>query len=94
MSESLSARFKQNKPTWLWRGALTILFAILSFLGAWLFTEVSAAPKVYQTKTAANTSEEKQGKTDERQDTEIREVRKEIQEGFRRTQEMIIDALK
>lgn len=84
MTKKLSEEFKQNKPTWIWRGTVLVLIGVLSFLGSWIFTEVSAAPKVYQTK-------EEQRAVDNRQDTEIRAIRSEVQEGFKETQRIILD---
>jgi hypothetical protein len=81
---TLKEEFKQNKPTWVWRGSLMILFALLSFLGSWLFNEVSAMPKEYVNK-------EDQRLIDKRQDQEQRDLEKKIDDGFKETQRLILD---
>ena len=73
-----------NKTVWVWRGSLLVLLAILSFLGSWVFQEVSAMPKTYPTKA------EVQHEND-RQDAEHRALETRINEGFEETQRLIIE---
>jgi hypothetical protein len=81
---TLKEEIKQNKPTWIWRGSLMILFALLSFLGSWLFNEVSAMPKEYVNKVD-------QRSIDERQDRKQEALEKKIDQGFKDTQQLILD---
>lgn len=76
--------FKQNRPTWIWRGTLLLLITVLSFLSSWVFTEVSAIPKNYVIR-------EEQNRVDDRQDAERTAISKRIDDGFKETQRIILD---
>lgn len=76
--------FSNNKTTWIWRGTLLSLLAVLSFLSSWVFSEVSAIPKNYTTK-------QQQNRIDDRQDAERKSLGEKIDNGFRETQKMILD---
>ena len=81
---TLKEEFRQNRPTWIWRGSLLALIGILGFLGSWVFTEVSAAPRNYATKTEVR-------RENDRQDIDIRAMEKRIDDGFKETQRIILD---
>ena len=81
---TLKEDFSRNRPTWIWRGTLLVLIAILSFLSSWVFSEVSAIPKNYPTK-------DQQNRVDDRQDREHRTLEQKKDDGFRDTQKMILD---
>ena len=81
---TLKDEFRQNKPTWIWRGLALGLLGILGFLGSWIFTEVSAAPKEYATKVEVREDQK-------RQDRDIDSLEKKIDDGFKETQRMILD---
>ena len=81
---TLKEEFRQNRPTWIWRGSLLALIGILGFLGSWVFAEVSAAPKEYATKVEV-------ARENDRQNVEIRAMERKIDDGFKETQRIILD---
>ena len=82
--EGIKKEFSTNRPTWLWRGGLLGLLGVLSFLGSWVFAEVSAMPKTYATK-------EKVRQIEQDNDREHRQMLDKIDDGFRETQRIILD---
>lgn len=75
---------KQNKASWTWRLILLLFLGLLGFMGKWGFAEISNIPKVYRPKA-------EQQVIDNKQDRQMEIMQKEIHEGFKETQRMIID---
>lgn len=73
-----------SNNTLSWFGAVGILLGVLGFLGAYLFNEVSAMPKVYETTEQHQRDMDKQ---DERQ----RIIEKKLDDGFDGVQKLILD---
>jgi hypothetical protein len=79
-----AAQDKVNRNAAPWIGGMAVLVSLLSFLGAFLFTEVTAAPKTYQTIM--------QHQRDvDRQDLEQRELERKIDDGFNKVIDKMID---
>jgi TM2 domain-containing membrane protein YozV len=73
-----------GKTAWLWRGIIVGVITLIMGLMTWNFTEVAAIPKAYPTKVEVD-------KDNAKQDTRIERLSRDIQEGFRETQRIILD---
>lgn len=79
-----AAQDKVNSNAAPWIGGLGILIAVLSFLAAFLFNEVVAAPKTY------TTIEQHQRDVDKINERQTR-IEDKIDKGFDRLHETILD---
>lgn len=75
---------ENGKTGWLWRGIVLAAIALIGGLMAWNFSEVAAIPKAYPTKVEVN-------KDNDKQDSRIEQLSRDIHTGFRETQKMILD---
>ena len=75
---------ENGKISWLWRGIVLAGLTVVGGLMAWNFSEVAAIPKEYPTKVEVNDDNAKQ-------DSRIEQLSRDIQEGFRETQRIILD---
>jgi hypothetical protein len=73
-----------GKTAWLWRGIVIGFITLIGGLMAWNFNEVAAIPKEYPTKVEVN-------KDNDKQDSRIEQLSRDIREGFRETQRIILD---
>jgi hypothetical protein len=73
-----------GKTGWLWRGIVIVVLGLIGGLMTWNFTEVAAIPKEYPTKVEVD-------KDNDKQDSRIEQLSRDIREGFRETQRIILD---
>jgi hypothetical protein len=73
-----------GKTAWLWRGIVIGFITLIGGLMAWNFNEVAAIPKEYPTKVEVD-------KDNDKQDSRIEQLSRDIREGFRETQRIILD---
>ena len=78
------AQGRVNRNAAPWIGGIAVFVAVLSFLGAFLFNEVTAAPKVYET------IEQHQRDID-KQERDRQMVEDKIDKGFDRIHRLILD---
>ena len=76
--------------TVVWRGGTAAVLAILGFLGAYVFNEVTAIPEVYSTKTECFASEKRIFKRIERDNSVNRDQYQLMQEAVRRDLDQVI----
>jgi len=75
---------KVNNNAAPWIGGISILLAVLGFLGAFLFNEVTASPKTYETI-------ESHRRDIDKQEQDRRRVEDKIDSGFEKIQKLILD---
>jgi hypothetical protein len=78
------AQRRVNRNAAPWIGGIAILVTVLSFLGAFLFNEVVAAPKIYETI-------EQHDRDIDKQEQDRQRVEDRINEGFQKIQDLILD---
>ena len=79
-----TAQKKVNSNAAPWIGGISILVAVLSFLAAFLFNEVTAMPKTYKTIEAHERDMDKVEKRQQR-------IEDKIDRGFENLQKTILD---
>ena len=79
-----AAQEKVNKNPTPWILTMGILISVLSFIGVFIFTQVTAAPTTYETIAQHD-------RDVDRQDREQKEMAKKIDDGFNRIHDLIIE---
>ena len=82
-----AARAKVNRNAAPWIGGIAVFISILSFLGVFLFNEVTAAPKTYQTIEQHDRDIDKVDRRQER-------IEKKIDDGFTAITKHLLDLKK